>query len=470
MAEVSEPREEYKQQLPVWQMIEDIRGGTRAMRAAGTTYLPQQAAEAWENYQRRLKTSVFSNFYSKIARRIVGKLLEQPPSAEEGTPDNIRDLLESIDACGNRLDVFARDWLSAAIDDGVAHVLVDSPTIDAEDATLADAQSIRPYCRIVRAKDLLNWESVNEDGQERLTRIHVREEVEVPGEEDFEVITVERIRVIEPGRVTVWEKDWNGEWSILMEQETDFTEIPLVTLYTRKEEFMVGTPLMLDVAYLNVKHWQAQSDHHAMVNFLRVPILHAKGFDDGAGGEFQLVIGNNSYIKSGPGSELEWVELTGKNVEMSRDELQDVENTIRKLGSEVLLGQGTGQTTATARALDQAEADIDCAAIANDLEDALNNVLDWLGFWTNTEEPGSVTTFKDFKALSLDDTSNQQLLDMYMAEALSLPTLLEEVQRRGLIAADRNVGEEIALIETEGIGNVLRRPPRPEDDIDDDAA
>lgn len=469
MTTVETPRDEYKAQLPVWQMVADIRGGTRTMRAAGTKYLSQQAAEHFDNYRRRLNTSVFSNFYAKTARRLVGKLLEQPPAPEEGTPESIRDLLDNIDDCGNRLDVFAREWLAGAVDDGIAHVLVDSPTIDNDDATLADVDDLRPYCRIVRAKDVISWSSENRNGQEVLTRVNIREQVEVAGDDEFAVQHVERIRVIEPRRVTIWEKDANGEWSQISEQETGFEEIPLVTLYTRKLAFMVGAPLMEDVAYLNVKHWQSQSDHHAMVNFLRVPILHAKGFDDAGGEVFELVIGNNSYVKSGAGTELAWIELQGQNLKISREELQDVENTIRKLGNEVLLGQSPGQTTATARALDQAEADIDCAAIANDLEDALNRVVGWLGWWASVEEPGTVTTFKDFKALSREEEDIPQLISMYNSGALSLITLLEEVQRRGLIAADRNIGEEVELIEVLGVPQV--GPGAPDDGtIEDEAA
>jgi len=427
------------------------------MREAREKFLPPNPAESTAAYEARLALSVFTNFYVKTISFMTSKLLHHPPVPTEDTTDETKALLEDVDACGNRLDVFARELVQASIDDGVAHILVDSPSINPESnelVTLADEQAQRPFARIVRARDVLNWDSETSEGRERLTRVHIREFVEVEDPDlDFANKTVERIRVIEPNKVTVWQQDEaDGQWAILEEITTDFDEIPLVSFYTRKLDFMVGTPTLLDLAFLNVKHWQADSDQAFVSHIARVPILNAVGFDsDGSSsGTPTFIIGPNNVIVGPPGSELKYVEINGKNLEIGRAEVDDLEAKIRKLGSEVILGQKPGNVTATARALDSAEASIDLASIALDLEDALNGMVAWLGFWTSQDEPGGVSVFKDFKALSRDGEDLNVLLKLFVAKALSLDTLLNEVQRRGLLAPDVNLADEVAQIELDG--------------------
>jgi hypothetical protein len=37
-------------------------------------------------------------------------------------------------------------------------------------------------------------------------------------------------------------------------------DITLVTLYTKRTGFMCGSPPLLNMALLNIKHWQSQSE------------------------------------------------------------------------------------------------------------------------------------------------------------------------------------------------------------------
>jgi hypothetical protein len=49
--------------------------------------------------------------------------------------------------------------------------------------------------------------------------------------------------------------------------------IPFVPLYGTRLAFMMGISPLRDVAYLNVKHWQSQSDQDTILHVARVPIL-----------------------------------------------------------------------------------------------------------------------------------------------------------------------------------------------------
>ena len=56
-----------------WTMVEALMGGTRAMRAAGQIFLPQEANESGEAYKNRLKRSFLFNAFEKTVRTYASK-------------------------------------------------------------------------------------------------------------------------------------------------------------------------------------------------------------------------------------------------------------------------------------------------------------------------------------------------------------------------------------------------------------
>jgi len=44
----------YDQMLPAWELVDDLMGGTQAMKAAGTKWLPQEDGESSDAYESRL--------------------------------------------------------------------------------------------------------------------------------------------------------------------------------------------------------------------------------------------------------------------------------------------------------------------------------------------------------------------------------------------------------------------------------
>ncbi|MGT3256396.1 DUF4055 domain-containing protein, partial [Yersinia enterocolitica] len=44
--------------------------------------------------------------------------------------------------------------------------------------------------------------------------------------------------------------------------------------------FMRGTPPLIDLAMLNIKHWQSQSEQDNILHVARVPLLSVFGLED----------------------------------------------------------------------------------------------------------------------------------------------------------------------------------------------
>lgn len=441
------------------------------MRRAGRTYLPQEPAESEEAYKNRLDRSVLTNLYVKTANKLVGKPLKKPIVAQEDVPKEILQLWDDIDNQGTNIDVFARSLMDSAVDDGVTHVLVDfTDTASVEGRfpggglTLEQAENmnVRPYARHVKATDLIGWKSELRNGTRVLTQIRILESAKVDVDE-FNQGEVERIRVVEPFLQRVYEKvkeDGKEEDWILIEAITTTAPfIPLVTFYTNKTGFMQGQPWLLDIAHLQVAHWQGDSDQRNILHIARIPILFGKGFGDDDS-QVQIEIGSNTFVRGPSNSDLKYVEHTGKGIEAGAKDQKDIEERIQTLGMEMLIKRPNGNETATARALDQAEADSDLGMVSRELENALEEVLDLFGWWLGLgdDSGGSVAVFKDF-GIEAEDLQDIELLLRARAQGdLSQMTFFKELKRRGLLSDDFSIQDEIDLLDIESGGSAHEEP------------
>jgi len=122
---------------------------------------------------------------------------------------------------------------------------------------------------------------------------------------------------------------------------------------------MTAEPALLDLANLNIAHWQSDSDQRNILHVARVPILFAAGLGDSEAPIKKLNIGATTFINGQIGSDLKYVEHSGKGIEAGRQDLQDLEQRMAQMGLNMLVkGAGrSGSATATARVLDQSEAD-----------------------------------------------------------------------------------------------------------------
>ncbi len=458
-----------------WHLTASLRGGTPAMRLAARLYLPQEPGESEEAYKNRLDRSVLTNLYKKTSDKLVGKPLKKPIVAEEDIPAEIKFFWDDVDNQGTNMDVFARSIFESAVDDGVTHILVDFSntaeiTGDFPGGSITLEQQrdfgVRPFSRHIRAHDLIGWKSETVNGVRRLVQVRITETVKVDVDE-FNQEERLRIRVIEPQLIRVYEKvereDEKGQkqedWILIEASQNTLGVIPLVTFYTNKTGFMQGEPWLQDVGHLNVAHWQSDSDQRNILHIARIPILFAVGFGDDDS-QIQIEIGSNSFVKAPKGATLTYVEHTGKGVESGFQDLKDLEERIQLLGMEMLVKRPSGNVTATARALDQVEADSDLGLISRELENALESMLDLFGDWLNlgADSGGTVSVFTDFGIQSEDKKDIELLLKARAQGDISHMTFLRELKRRGLLSDDFNPQDEIDLLDLESGGSAGAAP------------
>lgn len=447
---VETPSAEAMKMSHVIEMVRALMGGTHTMRLAGQKYLPQWPNEDPETYATRLGVSTLFPAYSRTVMTLAGKPFSKPITYGDNVPEDIKGWMEDdCDMQGRNLDAFAHGVLNSALAYGVTGILVDYPKVEAG-SVINRAQELeyglRPYLVHIEWWNVIGWKSQRINGVERLTQLRLREWVTEP-EGPYNETLVEQIRVLAPGAWETHRKDAKGEWQLFENGTTSINFIPFVPVYGKRTDFMQGEPPMKEMAFLNVKHWQSQSDQDNILHVARVPILTVSGVE--ADDTFKMTIGASAAVKLPLGATAGFVEHSGSAIGTGRQALEDLKEEMRQAGAELLVLQ-PGQITATQVASENAVGMCVLQQIVQSAEDALDLALEYVAKWVGQPEGGNVTLFNDFGAATLAEASAQILVGMRQSGDLSKLTLLNEMKRRGILSAEVDPKEEIAAAAADG--------------------
>ena len=438
--DVASPNAAHRAMVEESDLVHDLLGGTRAMRAAGLRWLPREPRESAEAYRLRLNRSVLFNGLGRALETLVGKPMARPVTVA-GVPDRrIAACLDDVDLAGRDLSGFAADVLRAALADGVTHVLVDYPTPPAAGPSAARvvAPAARPYLVHVPAAALIGWRLAPGDGgPNRLDRLRIRETV-VEADGPWGERAVEQIRVLSPGRFALYRRKpgltTGAPWVEVANGASSYPGLPLFTLYAQRTGFLTGRPALMDLAWLNLAHWQSASDQRHILHVARVPILFGRNLADQ--GEDAEIGPNRMVMGHGDGADLKFVEHSGAAIAAGRQDLIDLEDRMAVLGLD-LLSRRPARETATARALDAERADCALAAVVRRLETVLTQCLAAMATWLDLPPAaaGRAQVHQDFALAAGTAEELDLLLQARLAGDLARADFLAELRRRGVLTA-----------------------------------
>lgn len=435
-----------------WAIVDPLMGGTNAMRKAGKALLPQWPKEENDAYTARLNLSTLLPAYSETVANMTGRVFADDLTIGDDVPAEIKAYCENIDQQGNKLHVWAQEVFTCGLSHGVCFALADYPSSEGA-KTKADknAQGLRPYTVIVKPSQYLGCITEVVNGKEVLTQFRYAESVEEFAEGAFVAETVQQVRVIEPGIWQIWRKvkagDNAGKWMIHKEGVNTLGTIPLAVLYTKRTGFMQASPPLLELAHLNVKHWQSQSDQDNILHVARVPMLCVSGIDDET---WQLNVGTSNATKLPTGGDMKWVEHTGNAIQAGRDSLGDLVDDMRMAGAK-LLSKDKQATKTAAQANEEAAQDMSpLETMAGRLEDFLDQLLQYFAMWEGVKEGGHIKVNGNFDVDHMPEQSLPILKSMCDSGYLSRRSLYLEMQRRGVISDDGNWDIEMSEISQDG--------------------
>lgn len=454
------PSSAYMHMAPKWSMIETLLGGTSALREAGEDYLPKHTAETQGDYDSRLGQAILYNVTELTLDSLVGRVFREEMKLNDDVPQQIRDLSDDIDLQGNTASTFCTLWFREALAKGFAHCYIDMPALNAEDRaqrTLADdmAENRRPFWSLVRPENLIFAFYETYNGVETLTHARI---VEHKSELDgFAEVCKTYIRVLTPGHWQLWHNTSEGQknrkpkWEVESEGDFDLPIIPLVTFYTNKQGPMRAKPPLEDLAYMNIRHWQSNSDQINVLTVARFPMLASSGAQVEAGKSSQPIGPRQLLSMRDPNGRFYYVEHSGKAIQAGQDDLEKLEDQMAAYGAEFLRRQVAGRT-AFERAADQNEAISPLKRMGIEFGKSVQQALEVTGMWLSIDgkETGTVT-------VNLEFTEEQETLPVAvvaLTEArkrgdISRRTWINEMKRRSFVDPTLDTEAEIKQIEKE---------------------
>jgi hypothetical protein len=465
----------YGQMTHDWLLVSDLMGGTKAMRKAAARWLPQEPREELGAYLVRLNRSTFYNAYKRAVKSLAGRPFSKPITYSDRLDKRLQDFLLDADLNGRHMDVFLRDVFIHALADGMRHVLIDKAPKPETEKTAADAQknNRRPYCVEIDPRNVTYWDFTYVNGMPRLTQLRVREQITVPngkwGQKCYQQYRVFRVDINAGTNYTweVWRRqedvaDSSGnadadsmKWVLAENGEGGLPFIPLITIYTGRTGFMISEPPLLDLAWENVHHWQSRSDQNHILHIARVPVWFGRGLPtvSSDGVKISYTVSPNQMITSNNDqADMKIIEHTGAAIEAGRKDLEDCENRMAVLGTELLANKTSGTALKTATEIDvDAQAQYsDLAMMVRGLQDAAEKIIEYMGAWEDTDVPDDeyVDINKEFglaghiELLTLLQTSRA-------VGDISQYTLLHEMKRLGALAPSVSIEEEMNRTQSE---------------------
>lgn len=447
-----------------WAVVDALLGGTTAMRAAGESFLPKWPKEENEAYKFRLKNSTLLPAFAETVNSNAGRVFANPVALDPATPARIVDLCDNIDNQGNNLTAWASWFFSHAISHGIAFALVEFPKTRNEKGeqiykTLADElrAGVRPYVVSIQCKQVLGWSAEIIDGKPILTQFRYIETVDVQDSENvFASKTIEQVRVLERGGWAVYRKNKEtGTWSEFDSGRTSLNYIPLAVLYTKRTGFMTAVPPLMELAHLNIKHWQSQSDQDNILHVARVPVLAKTGSADqydeaGNRISWQMTIGTSQAVDLGADGDLKFVEHSGAAIESGRQSLLDLESQMQIAGAKLLQKDKQQTKTATQAAEEAAQELSPLESMADLLEDCIDQILQICADFIGEPSGGYCNVSGNFDVDYAAQENMQMLKQMTDSGYLSQQTFFSEAQRRGVVSQDVSWEDEKQRIADQG--------------------
>jgi len=276
-------RDEIKERLEEYKLIEDCIHGEVKIKKGRTKYLPQPDAQntSAENIARYDAYLVRAVFYNATRRTLAGLLGEifaidpvykippqLQPTYEDATGGGVSAVQQAIVATHN---VLAYSRAGLWVDFPQRPTVKNEETGEDEDRpiTIEEVESgnFYPLIYVYEPWRVINWRNITRGSRVLLSLVVIEEDYEAK-DDGFEIKTEKRWRVLrldERGEysIEIWYKDAAEPQS--RTYPTDSTgkrlnEIPFKFVGARNNDANVDPPLLYDLASLNIAHYRNSAD------------------------------------------------------------------------------------------------------------------------------------------------------------------------------------------------------------------
>ena len=437
---------------PYWGRMQAVTNGTDFLRYHAPTYLPREPREPEDAYNTRVQRSVLSPYTVRLIDNAAGLILRRP--IEIDGDDFWLTWSENVDGLGSSINEYARRAIISALTYGHSGILVDFPQ-DPGVSTLFEERQLgrRPYFNHIEPYDIWGWRQEDDLPSSPLTQLRLHEWRTIP-EGKYGQARVERIRVIYPDSYEVHQR-YTDTYSpddttvespdigIVEQGSLPFNQIPFVPIYTNRIGMLTSSPPLIDIANLNLTHYQRQADLIHALHIAAMPILIMEGWEDA---EDATAVGVNYGLITTPGNKVYYVNADSGSFNAQMEEIRALEMQMSTLGISKLLGQKYVAESADAKRIDQAQANSVLSIISMELESSIQQAYYFAARYLGIEPP-EIPLPRDFDFYKLIGQDVSVIGQLRTEGALSDETYLKILQSGEVLPDSVDLKAELERIE-----------------------
>jgi hypothetical protein len=251
-----------------------------------------------------------------------------------------------------------------------------------------------------------------------------------------------------PGAYQLHRKADKGNFELYEEGATSLDRIPFGVAYANRVGMMESRPPLADIAELNLKAYQSQSDLDNQLHISAVPMLAFFGFPSSA-----------EEVSAGPGEAIafpaegraEYIAPQTGAFDAQFRRMEQLAMQINELGLSAVLGQKLSAETAEAKRIDRSQGDSTMMVIAQNMQDLIDNCLSYHAQYLNITQVGSSYVNRDFLGMRLEPADINALLQLYTANTITQETLLTNLAQGEVLGDDFEVEEELMATQQGGL-------------------
>lgn len=425
--------------------IKALLGGTKAMRAASTQYLPRFKSETDDDYSRRLGVATLTPYFEDTIKSMSGRVFYKQ-FATDAISEAIRKYTDDFNISGKSMSGVFESVFFEALAYSRSYVVVDySGTKQAKTAAEEKELGARPYAFKIGSDQVMDVRR-DKNGITLLKYIH--SVVDDANTNDFEISYIDEIVLMTAGKTRFYRKnDVGTEWALHHEAEVKLKNksYPYVLASELK---LAKKPPLSNLAELNIKHWQSQSEQDNILSKARMPILKLKGTNIGKDEEL-LIQGAIQLPADGDAS---YIEHSGAAIEAGQGSLNKLEEQMAVAGSKLLMRTKMALTDTQAKSEGQKEVS-ELMLYGMMLNDFINDVIYKFGLWLGIDEAGRVDITDNLQSTIDSDVSYSDMISAVINGIISKKTAFEALKSRNAIDDDALFLDEQEQIESENISS-----------------
>jgi hypothetical protein len=436
--------------LDCWNLLDTNGRGSEKGK-----YLHREPAEPASAYRERLHRSTYTPVFRDSIRAYAGllsrfQLIDAPPSMERSQ--------QNIDLQGSSIHSFYNRCDELAIRDGGVYIMVDMPPAEGETNYLDEQRDGRvPYLMMIERKDIINWSVEYVRGREFIRHATVRQMRSTSAPNGYGSVIEPVYLVLRPGSVeTIRLERANGKWIQFSEGliPTSLPIVPLVWHGATSSKFAQGDLPMNGLAELSIQHYQMQSDLFELLHKCAMPVPVRKGAPIGSDGKAApLILGPNTAVDLSDNGDFLFAEPTGRSLERHQSELDHIEKLMDRSGLNFLYGANI--KTATEASLRASQISSQINSLVRSKTSSFTTIMKlWAAYAGELQalSPESGIAINDSLInRPIDPSGIAQMVNLYNAGLLSKRTVLDELQRGGILDPDLKIDNELSRIEADAM-------------------